>query len=431
MRTPRSWILGLGAVAMAVGFAAAGRAAAADAEAYAKATAHDPHFEDKALWGRYDVERSRYAKQKWPKAPVMVWARTDEKRFQGNPLDPANWLIDGKPATHPPNKNVDVVFPDGKYTVRASDRGAIPGRHITVGSGVFLATQVNVHATGNVWFKRGSNAGGGSWSGTNNVFVRNDNTDYTSRGCLLANKIVINKAEDASVEFIGVGRTNDEFAVQSGTFIVGPDSQFCPGDRSMQYVFPGARLVLLSGARFHKRNNQYARTDLVVGGELLAGLPDRPLARDCTLGLSRKSKGSGDGRGQPGDVGLLIEPRGKLHVYSADPRKARLMITHHNLQDGSWNPEHDGVKQKIPPRTDVVLQGDLKLDGILFDQIRAGGVKMPDPSIMKDWAVFYGSHNDAAGEALYTKLTKPYTVRVDLGVGGTAREELKELRDSK
>ncbi len=398
--------------------------------AYRTATAHDPHFADRSIWPAcLQVEKTAYAKQTWPPARVMVWARTDVRQFSGNVLDPANWQVDGRPATNPPDENTDIVFPDGNYRVRSTQRADIRCRHATAGVGVFTALQVKVNARGNVWFKRGAICGGGSWSGPGDVFVRNDNPDYTRMNCLLANKIVINKAVEASVEFIGVGRTNDEFVNQSGTFLVAPNSQFCPGDRSMQYVFPGARMVLLSGSTFHKRNNQHAKTDIVVGGELLAGLPDRPLTRDCILGLSRKSKGTGDRHGRPDDVGLLVETGGKLHVYSADPKKARLVITHPGLQDGSWDPRQDGVEGKVPLRTDVVLQGNLKLDGILFDRIRKGGIMMTDPSIMKRWAVFYGTENDASPDALYTRLDGRYAVRVDLGVGGTAREELRELRN--
>jgi hypothetical protein len=53
---------------------------------------------------------------------------------------------------------------------------------------------------------------------------------------------------------------------------------------------------------------------------------------------------------------------------------------------------------------------------------------MADPSVMQQWTVVYGDNNDAAGNGLYTRLNEPIGTRVDLGVGGAARDALKEVR---
>lgn len=64
-----------------------------------EATAHNPQYDNKGLWP-HDVEKTDYFKQHWPKATVMVWARTGGDPGQGNARiraelrNPSNWLIE-------------------------------------------------------------------------------------------------------------------------------------------------------------------------------------------------------------------------------------------------------------------------------------------------------------------------------------------------
>ena len=93
----------------------------------------------------------------------------------------------------------------------------------------------------------------------------------------------------------------------------------------------------ISNTSFHKRGNQPYETDLIVSGQLLAGTAERPLTKDCTLGLSFKTKGEkGILTPEPigahaNDFGLVVNPSGTLSVHSADPAKARLVITWNGL----------------------------------------------------------------------------------------------------
>jgi len=195
-----------------------------------EATAHDPHYGDQSLWPA-DVEKTAYFKQTWPKAPLMVWARTDQGDAEMEPRDPANWLVDGNPASHAPNENTDVYFPEGSI-VKLREKTPVRVRHLTVGGGVRVPKSLAIRPVGNVWIKEhGVVAEVSSFSGENDVFLRNDNRDFNTREAALANKILFNKAKDASVEIIGVVKVHDEVSVMCGTLIVGPGAELVPGNR--------------------------------------------------------------------------------------------------------------------------------------------------------------------------------------------------------
>lgn len=83
---------------------------------YAAATAHDPRFGEKDLWGS-DVKASLFAKQVWPKNRVLVWAKPGTGAKDG--WDAKHWLEDGKPAT----KGIDVDSRSGAAGHRERVRG--------------------------------------------------------------------------------------------------------------------------------------------------------------------------------------------------------------------------------------------------------------------------------------------------------------------
>jgi hypothetical protein len=183
-----------------VSLCVAGVMAATNPASAETATAHAPHYDDKELWP-HDVEKRHFYKQEWPPAPVMIWAKTNEARIRVDHRDPANWLIDGKPATRLPDRHTDVVIPDGKYHVSSNTKQVFLNcRHATVGKNVRFGFELR--AKGNVWIKQGGSVLCSSWSGPNDVFVRNDNHDFMDRRTQLANKIVIAKASDASIEVV-------------------------------------------------------------------------------------------------------------------------------------------------------------------------------------------------------------------------------------
>ena len=387
-------------------------------------TAHDPRYGQSQLWPA-DVEKTAYFRQVWPKAPVLVWARADTPASETEPRDPANWLLNGRPAPYAPDANADVHFPEGSV-VKLREKTTLIVRHLTVGSGVRIPKALAIRPTGNVWIKEhGKVEEVGAFHGENDVFVRNDNKDFNTREAALANKILFNKAPGASVEILGIVKVHDEVSVMCGTLIIGPRAALVPGNRSVQLVYPDARLVLMSGAKFHKRGNQTWAHDLVVAGELLGGTPDRPLTEDCTVALSWKRQGRGSDdvhrAGHPDDHGLIVRPDGKLRVHSADPDKAHLVITWNGLKsDSSGEPEDLGALDhkrlaEMPRKVCLALQGDISLDGVRFDHVQKGGIKMPDPSIRREWAIAFGQHNEGAPDELFSVLPEPLNPRLQFG----------------
>jgi hypothetical protein len=145
-----------------------------------------------------------------------------------------------------------------------------------------------------------------------------------------------------------------------------------------------------------------------VAGALLAGTPDRPLTKDCFLGISFKNKKKDPARklrGSPHDYGLVVLRGGRLAIHSADPSKARLVIGWHR------QPRSSGVggdPRNVPRKIDVVFLGDVRIDGIEFNDVRRGGILLPDPAVGAKWKhVFYGDNNAAEGQELYRRYDGP------------------------
>jgi hypothetical protein len=389
------------------------RAAAAAAEP----VAHNPCYDRKDLWPE-DVQKTAYYKETWPKAPLYVWTVPGDKSGKGpatDPRDPANWLVDGKRPSAPPGEDCDVLFPQGSG-VRLQEDVRLSVRHLTVGEGVRVPKPLKIRPLGNVWIKPGGRVEEvATFGGPKNVFLRNDNRDWLSQGAGLANKIVFNKPIGASIEILGAVKAWDEIGFFCGTVIVGPDAALVPGNRSVQCVYPDARLVLMSGSSFHKRGNQPYSNDLVVAGELLAGTPDRPLTRDCTLGLSFKTKGqagivNNPNPGGANDYGMVVNPGGKVLVYSADPKKARLVITWNGLNSNQH--QEAGGPDSTPRHVDLVLQGRVDLDGVLFDHIRAGGILVADSAVRGRGVLAFGDHNEGGPDQLFKVLEKPVEAKL-------------------
>jgi len=391
------------------------------ADELVEATAHNPRYDNSTLWPA-DVTKTDYFKQSWYKSPLLVWAVTESDDSEMEPRDPANWLLDGKPSTISPSEKTDVYFPEGSI-IKLREKTTIRVRHLTVGSGVKIPKSLAIRPTGNVWIKQGGAvAEVSAFSGEGDIFLRNDNTDFRKREAALANKILFNKATDASVEIVGMVKVYDEVSVMCGTLIVGPDATLVPGNRSVQLVYPDARLVLMSGAKFHKRGNQTWAHDLVVAGELLAGTPDRPLKKDCTLALSWKRKGRGSDdlhrAGSPDDYSLIVRPDGAIRVHSADPRKARFVITWNGLKSdsiGEFEPANTNELRGLPRKVDMILQGDISLQGVFFDHVRKSGILMPDPSVHKEWVISTGDHNEGSVDQLFDVLDEIVNPKLQFG----------------
>jgi len=380
---------------------------------YGKAFAHDPHFANGDIWAGYDVGRSAYAKQSWAGGRLLVWAYPGSNDRKLDPTDPKNWLENGKPADRLFDAETDILFPDAETAYFVGTKGGpFAVRHLTVGRNARVSI-MPLTAYGNVWIK---NDGSIIWleglSGSANTFARNDNSE--GRSIRIANKLTVSKTAGTSVEIVGCFDTGDDLNLHSGAMIIGPDSAFMPGDRSVQGIYPEATLVLLSGSRFHKRGNQHWNNEMVVAGKILAGTPERPLTKDCFLGLSYKAKGRISEEalhskpGRPDDYSLVVTPDGAISVHSEDPKKARLIIGYHGRtvrvgwgQDAYTKPEPPEFKA-LPHKIDMVLLGDVRFSGVLFDYILEGGILLPHMDVHKKWKnIFYGEHNAAMPDKLY------------------------------
>jgi hypothetical protein len=385
-------------------------------------TAHEPNYSGKTAWPNL-TGHEYFVREQWPKARLLVWAqpgqngggalggtggsgRGAKKNPPGSldPAEPANWLEGGKPASAAPDGNTDVLVPaaDKEYTVNLE-----AARHITVGA---KASVVAPKVTGNLWIK----AGGRFYStgrsikivGDKHTFIRNDNrapgedvpdgvpTKKAFWALSIGYDILVQKKKEASVEFLGVVWAGDELVAWEGMTIVGVDSILRPGRPSTQVIGPEAALILTSGSYFGKEGCGGGPVDIHVQGRVLAGTPERPLTKDATLGISCPWTYT-DHRGDHahGVYGLLIEPKAELSVHSTDPSKARLIL--------KWN--EGGSPAALKEKVNLTLLGKLNLNGVLFDQVAKGGIKLPDPAARSAWKnVYFGEQNEGKPEELFT-----------------------------
>ncbi len=376
--------------------------------------AHDPQYATPGLWPE-DVQKTAYAAQAWPKAPLYVWAATGRGGEETDPKDPANWTVNGQPATAAPGEGDDILFPTGS-AIRLKENTNLVVRHLTVETKVRVIKALRIRPLGNVWIKQGAQVDEvANFSGPNNVFLRNDNRDWRKGGAGIANKIVFNKPVGSSIEILGAVLAWDEMGFFCGTVIVGPDAILLPGNRSSQPVYPDAKLVLMSGATYHKRGNQPHESDLVVSGAIQAGTPERPLKSDCTLGLSFKTKGTEKmskhyPAGGPNDYGLMMNPTASLRVYSTDTRKARLVLTWNGL--GSYAYQGAGDPDSVERHVDLVLQGDIQLSGVHFDRMLTGGIHIGDASVSQQSGISFGEHNQGKPPELFKVLEEPIVAKL-------------------
>jgi|GEM_PF-2393405 len=418
--------------------------------------------EDKKLLGQVEWpdeppakgHQPAYTTEKWDRPKVLVvWANPGKS---GVFDEPGNWLVNGKPAgqlgasevwsgpawgrkkglaSFDPATDILIPVADRGYQVRSSGAGSYLARHITVESNGFLSNNLS-GVYGNLWV---SEAGGMDGGGC--AFIRGDRHSFFVNGRRrednrpvdwgkikakhFARKWIVRKdAIDASVELIGSVGSGDETHIVRGRAIISENSTVLIGPRCCQTVRREATLQLTSGAVIAKNGNQLHKQDMLIGGLLLAGTPERPLESDCYIGISFKDhealfagdmwKKVGKARGF---VGFEVVAGGQIRVHSTDPTKARLVFTCHR-QDGAGdtgsvpgeekNPQLWQAYRDLPRRINMVFwkQTDLQFDGVLFEDIEEGGIKMEDPSMKDSWRnVFYGKNNAAAPEKIYVQHT--------------------------
>ncbi len=399
-------------------------------EASPEPTAHDPRFGSKQHWPNL-AGNEAFVKETWPKARLLVWAHPGESGSWGRgraDLDASaaeNWLQDGRPASTPPDESTDVLIPaaDWPYFVGQKHKIGLPfrTRHVTVERNARVAVNP---VLGNVWIKKGAcfhvtGFGGRALkiTGSARTFFRDDNDpagwNRNTGELAVGQWLLVEKYKGGSVEFVGYVSALDELKVNEGLAIVGPDSCLTVGTASVQIVGPEAHLALMSGGYFGKRGNAGTTVlDVLVKGRLTGGLPDRPLARDATLGLSYKLQGLDSYRGDDtrssglpggtpvgpaalGPFSLVLEQEGAILVHTSDPARARLRI--------EW---HGAVGQKDPPdvprEISLVLLGRFNGSAVVIDHVARRGIQLPRADAWKAWKdVTFGPDNAASGQDLF------------------------------
>ncbi len=368
-----------------------------------------------------------YTTQKWsPPKRLLVWKTLDGKApmhdelvsgqnrvkvalFQGQ--DPANWLVLGAPlgSGNKWDLDTDVILPSAGlekfYSV------IIPGaqfRHLMVENHAWIGfgDPSGMNVAGNFWVhERGrggvSSVKPGDFIGPYHTFCRNDrapifdqrtfNVDdptfvaftWDNRGYRLAQYVNVKKDAGASVEFLGSHISGDKFWIFSGIGIIGPDSSVHADTRNGDWVQKNGTLQLMSGAHWGKCQNKISTDEKIIEGLLEFGTRERPLTKDAVVQSSWKDytgisfKITGEGKS------FTVEKVGKVRMCSADPKTARVVFRYLNRDLGpQWVEEIKGTPyRELPRRTDLVLLGDVELDGVVFEDVHQGGVRLGDPAM--------------------------------------------------
>lgn len=370
--------------------------------------------------------RPAHESEKWPKARLLVWARPGQS---GEMMNPANWKQNGRPAGAAPNKDTDILLPAAgrRYMVRAGRHKAV--RHAVIENNAFLMGQHRGECEiwGNLWVKNGGWVYYVSVRGPKHTFFRIDGgqfpnpankTQYrhTSRGgsrlsrTQISHKFQVCKYGDASVEFIGRFGVSDEIMVQHGKMIISGDLRWSGvTSKGALEIYDGGILELQSGATigpFQGTNRKRVfNIDVYRNGVMQAGSPERPLTSNAYMML-----GFGPGN-KPGLTGLYAAAGSQIRVYSADPAKAKLVITsitsRRDFCDGKGR-LIGRPNQNANGSNGVTMQlaGDVKFEGVLFDYICAGGIKLADASMRSEWThMKFGPHNAGPADKLFGKLS--------------------------
>ncbi len=402
------------------------------------ATAHDPRFEDRAIWPKLSG-KEYFLEQQWSEGRLLVWAHPGKgggKRVR-NGLDvtkPANWLCEGKPCEELIlDENTDLLFPASQapYSVgfRGTDIREIC-RHVTIESGAgFIGGGDGVGRSiyGNVWVKKGGgmdSQGATRFLGSQHTFFRNDNTRETIEsmgrgdGIMSSQYFTFNKKNNASVEFLGHVTVLDEFRIFGCTVIVGPDSILQPGRNASPTIQQGGVLALMDGAVFESWNNDFGSPEMqVLGGTIQGGLPDRPLTRDCKFGLAFKNHTKADHANADQKtrsrrlrrVPALVVKEGALKSYTTDCEKAHLVFSVMANQDICPRPGTEDYEKavkrspekaplykwmlQLPRGTDCFIGSGVTIDCVEFDFLRRGGLMCEDPEAVHKYKnLFFGPH---------------------------------------
>jgi len=385
-----------------------------------------------------------YTTQKWsaPKR-LLVWNTLKQQSKTGKILvsgqnsvacvfgdgdDATNWLVFGAPLEAGKwDLETDVLLPGvdeaNYYVINAPSRDmrhCVAENHAKIG---FHGMRVQ----GNIWWHERGHAGVNSvrtceFVGPYHTFIKNDrptlfnlgkgdfkpgsrtfNVDdkemvdltYDNRSYRICQYIFIRKDKLASVEFLGSFITGDKFWTYTGITIIGPDSSVHADTRSGDHVYKDGTLQLMSGAHWHKIQNKMYGADFEINGTVEFGTKERPLTKDVVIEVSWKDYTMLNHKeiNKKADweaCGFAVFKTGKARMYSADPKTARVVFRYLDRDNGAaWsttgrrNNASDPSYRDLPRRIDVLFLGDVQLDGVLFENLHKGGVRLGDLK-MKD-----------------------------------------------
>jgi len=422
-------------------------------ENYASATAAAPDFGDKVLWPQLSGKEA-FIKESWEGGRLVTWAHPGESGDASghNPFDPANWLIDGKPADQTVGsmeelfgETTDLLFPASETPYMVDIREGSHGtdalknqvfRHITVGENAYFkggADRIGRKVYGNIWVKRDATFYGQgfmAFTGPANTFFRNDN-GWGSPGGRISQFLLVEKAA-ASVEFLGDIQVVDRLLLGEGTAIVGINSRVRGGNPLFNRP---ATLALMDGSIFSKSTNDLRVPDLVVSGTVSGGLTDRPLESDAYLAVSFKNHGNRpyDGpakpvyRNEPLEMirvpSLVLESGARLISIPGKDKDARLVITSTATDEGLYRPRPDSERETLtlknepdaakfhswydalPHGISVFVSPGASLGNVRFERVAKGGMLLTDPATPVSWTdVAFGDGNGASGNEIFSEI---------------------------
>ena len=369
-----------------------------------------------------------YQTEQWPAARKLVWANPGS---DGNLADAKNWRTEnGKAADKAPDRDTDIVLPKSNkiYDVKGSRTNQV--RHVTVESGARFGGghRNEVEIWGNLEVQPGGRVLYISIRGTKHTYVHLIGAEFPSpenkmvlahpsnriaaaKQCpsQISHKFQIAKVGTASVEFLGNAAISDEVMLQRGRLIVSGDFRWSgiTGKGALE-IYDGGILEIQSGGRvapFDSRNNKAVfNINVYRNGTIQAGSPERPLTSDAYMLLGF------DENDQPGRTGLYAALGSMIRVYSADPNKARLVVSSVTSVPGFANGKGKlagSPDEKAKGKKGIALQlaGDVNFENTVFDYVSEGGIGLADPDSWKSWKnVSFGPHCAGPESKLFSKL---------------------------
>jgi hypothetical protein len=369
-----------------------------------------------------------YQTEQWPAAPKLVWANPGTG---GDLADPRNWRTEsGQPVTTAPDRDTDIVLPasETSYDVKGSRTNQV--RHASVGSGARLGGghRNELEIWGNLEVQPGGRVLFISIRGTKHTYVHLIDAEFPTpengqslshpstrvaasqqNATQISHKFQVAKVGTASVEMLGNIGISDEVMLQRGRLIVSGDFRWSGvTSKGALEIYDGGILEIQSGGRvapFESRNNKSVfNVNIYRNGAIQAGSPDRPLTSDAHLLLGFAEND------QPGRTGLYAALGSMIRVYSADPEKARLVISSITSVPGYYDGKGRPVgtpEEKAAGSKGIALQlaGDVRFENTVFDYVSVGGIGLAEPGQTNDWRnVTFGPHCAAAPDQLFSAL---------------------------